>query len=1008
LSDIDVLRGAKLLEGLSDAQLQGLLDACPVATYQPQQVVFAEHSLGRELYVVLAGEVSVVVDPSRLGTVDQGSVDPRTIHPLGPGEAFGEVGFLTGQPRNATIVAARDATRLLVIPPETYNTALQTQTILRNIAVELSRKLHYSNTRILEDTLATYYISVLVEELATGAYDCSPTAPLQQLTVIRNPESFIICGPGRLIADLPAKEAIEVAFFADPGTLQALVAPGTPAGRVIISALFSIIRTGVIAWRPDDSPIDFRLDTADDRRRGWLSVTRELGGKPLPFTVRWQLKGAQLNPNTRTASAFLFVHIWSDERLSTSSQARRFIDNIAMPVQRSVLAALKGRGQRARPARALVIHHRSHEVARTLQTMQELGIQIDSFIGIPYGDIGWDYSTMLDEASGGTYLSLRQITHAAEPTRYAFDFRQSSFLDRNTELVLAARYKRPEVAGDYLAAMRALAEYRLVRALQICRERGERLVIYEDGGYLAASIAAIYDDPSHQSHELVCRAVDEGRIVGLLEVTVAGERKNRQIIEQRGGRALLPVLSNARSEIKAVYEALGVSEAVIQAAATALGRLGLPTFQASRVAVVGGNGAIGTRLVEQLATMHNSTANIFAVDIAPRPFALAIDAAHTPHAAHRLAFRRLPRYVVSDHCRPIVLDYPLSAPVLQPDEQAIAAALLKQITTGGDAAEVALTNSYPLEPEASAWLWRAVAERSGYALVDETALPDDGGRRYHLRRGGQRVTVVLLAAGTILTFADSARPIRAGVTTVIGCTGYPAFGALQLDAFFSRPGPPQQVDSLTLISGSSKDYEFRLAIDLLDRLLRLQSPAALAVDVRLTWFRELYAATVCFVRGEHFAPIRRLLESPLDRPAIEEALAAEPALAAAIDLDPADEEGSRERLADFLQRALRRRIAIRKDIRPDIGSLYHVTVDGRAKQVVLLADGFVINFFARHEKGVKTEFIDPVMTLQVLGLVRLLADAPPVGLYKLDAHLQPEDLATLWAAIDASCRPLEL
>ena len=65
-------------------------------------------------------------------------------------------------------------------------------------------------------------------------------------------------------------------------------------------------------------------------------------------------------------------------------------------------------------------------------------------------------------------------------------------------------------------------------------------------------------------------------IIGVVEVTVAGERKNRQIIEQRGGRALLPVLSNARSELKAIYEAIGVSEAVIQAAATALGRLGLP------------------------------------------------------------------------------------------------------------------------------------------------------------------------------------------------------------------------------------------------------------------------------------------------------------------------------------------------------------------------------------------------------------------------------------------------
>ena len=78
--------------------------------------------------------------------------------------------------------------------------------------------------------------------------------------------------------------------------------------------------------------------------------------------------------------------------------------------------------------------------------------------------------------------------------------------------------------------------------------------------------------------------------------------------------------------------------------------------------MIGGNGAIGVRLVEQLVMMHNSTANIYAVDIAPQPFSLPIDATHFPHAANRFAYRQLPRYLVSDGCRPIVLDRPLSAP----------------------------------------------------------------------------------------------------------------------------------------------------------------------------------------------------------------------------------------------------------------------------------------------------------------------------------------------------------
>jgi CRP-like cAMP-binding protein len=375
--DIAVLQSTKLLDGLSVAQLQALIDASTIATYHQHQVVFTEHSQDRELYIILAGQVSVVVDPTRLGTVDQGWVDPRAIHPLGPSEAFGEIGFLTGEPRNATIIATRDATQLLIIQPETYEMALRTQTILRNLAIEVSRKLGYSNTRIMEDTLATYYINVLVEELAAGTYDCSPTMPFLQLTVIRNPESFVICGPGRLIAELPAKETIEVALFANPITLQTLVGPGSPTGQAIFSTLFSIIRTGTLIWRADDATITVRLDADDDRRRGWLTVTRALDEQTRTFTIRWQLKGARLHADTRTASANLFMQVWSDEQLATDHQVRRFIDAIAMPVQRSILDSLQSRGRHIQQTRALIIHHRSHEVARTLQTLQQLGFQID-------------------------------------------------------------------------------------------------------------------------------------------------------------------------------------------------------------------------------------------------------------------------------------------------------------------------------------------------------------------------------------------------------------------------------------------------------------------------------------------------------------------------------------------------------------------------------------------------------------------------------------------------------
>src|SRR5437773_11472614 len=120
------------------------------------------------------------------------------------------------------------------------------------------------------------------------------------------------------------------------------------------------------------------------------------------------------------------------------------------------------------------------------------------------------------------------VHHPIEPTRYQFDFRQSSFLDTQTDRDLLALFNDPANSANYLTAMQALCEYRLEQALHKCRERKERLIIYEDGGYLAGKIYEIYRSSAHRLKSLVKAAVDDGLIVGVVEVTVAGERKDIQ------------------------------------------------------------------------------------------------------------------------------------------------------------------------------------------------------------------------------------------------------------------------------------------------------------------------------------------------------------------------------------------------------------------------------------------------------------------------------------------------
>jgi len=1006
-SHIDVLARTRVLQGFSPAQLRDLLVSCPVLTFRRDEVVFEENSYGRELYVVLEGAVAVKVDPARLGTIERGSIEPRVIHTLGPGESFGEMAMIGGRGREAEIVAIEDGTKLLKLEPQSLYDVPQAQQILANIALDLSDKLQGVNARLIESILSIYFLTALVEELASGAYECSPIIPLQKNIILKRAEVFILSGPGHLLPRSALKEAIELLFFASPTTLRQLAGPGSPSGMVVFNALFAILRTGAIPDRiVEETAFRYEPGPHAHQRTGKLIISRTTDGTLRHYTIEWQLKGARYNNATKTASAFLFLYVCDDDAISTGRLTDEIISNIAMPVQKSIAEGLSKEERAAVDTRVIIIHHRTHEVARTLRTISELGYRIDTFIGIPYGDVDWDYITILDQSADHNYLSLQLVTHPTNPTHYQFDFRQSSFLDRKTEQDLFELFEDPCVNGDYMSAMHALAEYRLLRALQTCRERGDRLIVYEDGGYFVNQIYAIYRDPQHSFHELVKEAVDGGVITGVVEVTVAGERKNLHLIAENGGHSLLPVLSNARSDLKAIYESMGVGEAAIHAAATALGRLGLPTFQNRRVVVIGGNGAIGTRLVEQFVAMHNGTANVFVVDPVERSFRISLDFDTLPYAAARLEYRTLPRYVVKSECTPVIL--PKRNAVFEPNRAEIANAIQMFLVDWRTISDLAIANSHPLLENDLRWLWQQVESSTGYAVVATTPLPEGAGAQYRLDNGEGPRVVTLLAPSTVLAFSDVSRLIRNGIDTIVGSTGYSVFSSRDLAEFLGRSGPVGQTDELVLISSSSKDLEFRHAIDLLHILLKIQSRAPVPVKVRLGWFAAFYRDAMSFVRDDDYVSIRDLLASPTGEDAFEAFRATAPGIARVAGLTDENQASWRECVADFLTQKVLRAVSIRKEIRPDIGSIYHLVVNGRAKRVVLLADGLVINFFAKHEKGVKTEYIDPIVTMQLLSLVKLSTNAVTPGLHKMDTHLRLEDMKAFWNVVNENCRPLAL
>ncbi|MCA0244839.1 MAG: cyclic nucleotide-binding domain-containing protein [Proteobacteria bacterium] len=95
---------ALLSRGLSDAEVQALLAGSLTLDSAVGDRILAQGDGGRLLGVVAAGVVHAVING-------------RVVGAMGPGEPFGEIAFVTGEPRSADLVAAVPGTRLLQFSP---------------------------------------------------------------------------------------------------------------------------------------------------------------------------------------------------------------------------------------------------------------------------------------------------------------------------------------------------------------------------------------------------------------------------------------------------------------------------------------------------------------------------------------------------------------------------------------------------------------------------------------------------------------------------------------------------------------------------------------------------------------------------------------------------------------------------------------------------------------------------------------------------------------------------
>ena len=136
---LETLKKIPLFRYLTYQELVKVLNITYLDAYDAGQVVIEQGEEGEELYIVLAGLVSVISDGQEI-------VD------LHPGVHFGEMALVDQAPRSATI-KAKEATRLMVIQRRSFYTLIRKEPVLAvkllwSFVQVLSRRLRETNEQL--------------------------------------------------------------------------------------------------------------------------------------------------------------------------------------------------------------------------------------------------------------------------------------------------------------------------------------------------------------------------------------------------------------------------------------------------------------------------------------------------------------------------------------------------------------------------------------------------------------------------------------------------------------------------------------------------------------------------------------------------------------------------------------------------------------------------------------------------------------------------------------------
>jgi CRP/FNR family transcriptional regulator, cyclic AMP receptor protein len=150
------LKQSDIFYQFTQTQLELVANLCVEKTFQAGELIFAENNSGKELYIIVQGEVNISVNPGVVG--NEGKSEKTVIATLRRGQSFGEIALVDEGLRSANAHAKNKDTRLMVIPRDKLIMLCETYPqlgyrLMYNLAADLAMKTRNADLRIREKML---------------------------------------------------------------------------------------------------------------------------------------------------------------------------------------------------------------------------------------------------------------------------------------------------------------------------------------------------------------------------------------------------------------------------------------------------------------------------------------------------------------------------------------------------------------------------------------------------------------------------------------------------------------------------------------------------------------------------------------------------------------------------------------------------------------------------------------------------------------------------------------